>query len=183
MRLLVEILNKLKQTLPQTVVLQLYYVLAHPLLLYGVIIFIWGATYPTYLQKLNSVQNRAIRAVVGARFWDSVNPYYSQLKILQIDEMFKFEVAKFVYGTLNNRTPNTFRKYFCKTNDRSSRATRQSSVCNRLNIPCYRTNKLQRCINHQGIKIWNCIPTNITAFSHKKFKPCNKNFLLSSCKY
>ena len=34
----VEILNKLKQILPQTVMLQLYYALVHPLLLYGIII-------------------------------------------------------------------------------------------------------------------------------------------------
>ena len=34
------------------------------------------------------------------------------LKILQIDDLFKFKVAKFVYGSLNNKTPSTFRKYF-----------------------------------------------------------------------
>ena len=45
----VGILNKFKQTLPQTVMSQLYYALVHPLLLHGIII--WGATYPTYLQK------------------------------------------------------------------------------------------------------------------------------------
>ena len=59
----VEILNKLKQTLPQTVMLQLYYALVHPLLLYGMMI--WGVTYSTFLQKSKSLQNRAIRAVVG----------------------------------------------------------------------------------------------------------------------
>ena len=91
-----------------------------------------GAMYPTYLQKLKSLQNQAIRAVVGAHFRDSVNPYSFQLKILQIDDLFKFEVAKFAYGSLNNKTPNSFRNYFCKTNDRSSRATRQLSDCNNL---------------------------------------------------
>ena len=62
----VGILIKLRQTLPQTVMLQLDYALAHPLLLYGIII--WGATYPTYLQKLKSLQNLEIRAIVGAHF-------------------------------------------------------------------------------------------------------------------
>ena len=177
----VEMLNKLKQTLPQTVMLQLCYALVHPLLLYGIIIR--GATYPTYLQKLKSLQNRAIRAIVGAHFRDSVNPYYTQLKILQIDDLIKFEIAKLVYGSLHNKTPNSFHKYFCKINDRSGRATRQSSDCNNLNIPRYRTNKLQRCIKYQRVRIWNCIPKNIRAFSHKKFKYCYKNFLLFSYKY
>ena len=49
---LVGILNKLKQTRPQTVMLQLSYPVVHPLLLYGIII--WRATNPTYLQKLKS---------------------------------------------------------------------------------------------------------------------------------
>ena len=40
---------------------------------------------------------------MGAHFRDSVNPYYSQLKILQIDDLFKFEVAEFVYGSLHNK--------------------------------------------------------------------------------
>ena len=47
-----------------------------------------------------------IRAVVGAHFRHSVNLYYSQLKILQIDDL--FQVTKFVYGSLNNQTHNHF---------------------------------------------------------------------------
>ena len=82
-------------------------------------------------------------------------PALLPMKILQTDDLFKFEVAKFVYGSLNNKTTNSFRKYFCKTNDRSSRVTRQSSDCNNLNIPRYRTNKLERCIKYQGVRIWN----------------------------
>ena len=120
--------------------LQLYYALVYPLLLYGVIIL--EATYPTYLQKLKSLQNRAIRAIVGAHFRDSVDPYYFQLKILQIDDLFKFEVAKFVNSSSHSKTPNSFHNYFCKINDRSGRTTRQSSNCNNLNIPRYRRGAL-----------------------------------------
>ena len=70
----VGIMNKIKQTFPQSVMLLLCIALLHPLLnlLYGIII----ATYHTYIQKLTSLQNRAIRAVVDAHLRDSVNPYY-----------------------------------------------------------------------------------------------------------
>ena len=121
--------------------LQVYYALVHPVLLHGIIM--WGTTYSTYLQKLKSLLNRAIRTVVGAHFRDSVNTYYCQLKMLQIDDLFEFEVAKFLYDSLNNNT----------TNDRSSRAMRQSTDCSNLNIPCYRTNNLERCIWYQAVKI------------------------------
>ena len=51
----VGILNKLKQTLPQVVMLQLYYAFVHPLLLYGIIT--WEAIYCTFLQISKSLQN------------------------------------------------------------------------------------------------------------------------------
>ena len=80
----VEILHKLKQIFPQTVMLQLYYALVHMLPLCGIIIR--GSCILLMYKKLKSLQNRAIRAVVDACFQDLVNPYYSKLKFLQIDD-------------------------------------------------------------------------------------------------
>ena len=112
------------------------YALAHLLLVYGIII--WGATHSIYLQKLKSQQNRAFTAVVGAHFRDSMNPHCRQTKILQMDDLFKFELAKFAHGFLNHKTLKSFRKHCCKTNDSSNRATKQSTDCNNLNIPSKR---------------------------------------------
>ena len=52
----VGILAKLKHFLPQTIFLQLLHTLVHSLLLYGIIK--WGNTFPTYMRKLNALQNR-----------------------------------------------------------------------------------------------------------------------------
>ena len=78
-----------------------------------------GATYPTYSQKLKFLQNRGIRAFVSAYFRDSVSSYYSQLKILQIDDLFKFEVAKFVYGSSATKRQIHFANTFVFTNSES----------------------------------------------------------------
>ena len=51
----VGILSKLKHFFPQNIMLQLYYALVHPFLSYGIII--WGATFPTYIKRLKSLQN------------------------------------------------------------------------------------------------------------------------------
>ena len=49
---------------------------------------------------------------------------------------------------LNNNTKALFAiTYLCKTNDRSSRATRESVECKTLNISRCHTNELQKCIN------------------------------------
>ena len=55
--------------------LELYYALVHPFLPYGIII--WGATYPTNIKRLKSLQNRAIRAVAKCHYRDEVNPHYN----------------------------------------------------------------------------------------------------------
>ena len=148
-------LSKLKHFFPKNIMLQLYYALVHPFLSYGIII--WGAIYPTYIKRLKSLQNQATRAVASFHYRDEVNSYYNQFKILQIDDPLKYEIAKFVHCNITNKTPKSFRNYFCKTVEHSSRVTRQSSDNSNLYIPRYRTNKLQRCIKYQGVKVWNSI--------------------------
>ena len=122
----VEILFKLKHFFPQNIMLQPYYALVHPFLSYGIII--WGATYPTYIKRLKSLQNRAIRAVARCHYRDEVKLFYNQLKILQIDDLLKYEIAKFVHCNITNKTPNSFRNYFCKITEHSSRVSRQSRI-------------------------------------------------------
>ena len=157
--------------------LQLYYALGHPFLFYGIII--WRATDLTYMKRLKSLQNRAIRAVARCHYRDQVKLFCNQFRILQIDDLLKYEIAKFVYSTITNKTPNSFRNYFCKTAEYSSRVTRQSKGYSNLYIPRYQTNELQRCIKYQGVKIWNSIPQKVRVLSYNRFKIQNKNFLLN----
>ena len=62
----VGILSKLQHFFPQNIMLQLFNALVHPFLSYDIII--WGATYPTYIKRLKSLQNRAIRAVARCHY-------------------------------------------------------------------------------------------------------------------
>ena len=54
----VGILSKLRFLLPSSTLLQLYYALVHPHLLYGLLL--WGCTFRSYLFKLQSFQNKAV---------------------------------------------------------------------------------------------------------------------------
>ena len=101
----VGILSKLKHFFPQNIMLQLYYAFVRQFSSYS--ITIWGATYPTYMKRLKSLHNRAITAIVTCHYQDDVNPYYIQFKILQIDDLLKYEIAKFVHGYITNKTPNS----------------------------------------------------------------------------
>ena len=168
------ILYKLKNTFPQIILKQLYFALIHPLLLYGIIT--WGSTFSTHLHRLQILQNKAVGAVVGAHYHDSAKPILANLQILQIDDLFKFEIAIFVFKWNRNSVLISFSNFFKKTSDVSKRITRQSSKSSNLYIPRYRSNRLQRSIKYQGVKVWNSIPESIKKLSKNLFKKQLKEY-------
>ena len=161
----IRILYKLKNTFPQIILKQLYFALIHPLWLYGTIT--WGSTFSTHLHRLQILRNKAVRAVVSAHYHDSAK---SILANLQIDDWFKFEIAIFVFKLNRNSVPISFSNFFKKTSDVSKRITRQSSKSSNLYIPRYRSNRLQRSIKYQGVKVWNSKSENIKKLSENLFK-------------
>jgi len=70
----VGILCKWKPVLPQKPLLKLYYSLIHHHLLYSLVA--WGLTFPSYLTKLSSLQNNAIKLIDGRTYRDDATPYY-----------------------------------------------------------------------------------------------------------
>ena len=74
------ILFKLKPVLPQNALLKLYYAMVHPYLIYGLVA--WGSTFPSYIEKLNILQNKAVKLIGGGNYLDRATPYYSKLNIL-----------------------------------------------------------------------------------------------------
>ena len=71
----VGILFKLQFLFPSLTLLQLYYALAHPHLLYGLLL--WGCTLPSYLlSKLQSLQNKAVRIIFDFKFKAPLTPQF-----------------------------------------------------------------------------------------------------------
>ena len=173
----VGILTKLKSFIPQQTLLQLYHSLFHSHLTYG--ITIWGSTHTTYLQTFQNLQNRALKVVCNVPFLSSTKPLYKNLNILTIHDTFKHEVAKFVYNCNKALKPTLFLNYFKKKHQVSIRHTRQSEDKDNLYIPKYCSNRPQRCIKYQGVRIWNNIPSEIKRCSFNSFKSRFKQYLLS----
>ena len=174
----VGILSKLKFFLPQTALLKLYYSLVHSHLTYG--LTVWGTTYPTYLLKLNRIQNKAIRTVAGitGKAWcESVSPLYSKLGILPLEQLAKYVISKFVYNHRKKSLPPVFDNYFTPANVTHSFSTRFSSN-EQLKIPFFKTKRTQRSIKFIGAKIWNVIPPDMRKYSSSKFQKEYKNYLL-----
>ena len=102
----VRILCKFKFVLSKEALLKLYHALVHPHLLYGVVAS--RSTFSTYLNKLISLQNKAIKVVGGGKYRENATSYYFKLNVLKLPDLYKFETAKMVYNFMHNNLPSSY---------------------------------------------------------------------------
>jgi len=131
----VGILCKVRHYMPQKTLEMLYYALIHLHLLYG--LSIWGSTYPSYLKKLNILQNKAIKLISRGFPWDLATPYYSYLKILKLENLFKIEVGKLVHFHFQRKLSLILSNLFQPQCNISKKNTRSSKKPNLL-LACLR---------------------------------------------
>ena len=75
---------------------QLYFALVHSSLLCGIIV--WGSVFPSYLLKLQILQNKAIRIITGTHFRETINLIYAKRNILKVNNLYNLKIAKFVFN-------------------------------------------------------------------------------------
>ena len=88
-----------------------------------------GSTFPTYMSKLESLQNKAVKIIGGGTTRESPTPFYGQLKNLKLTDLYKFEIAKLVHDFLHDKLPSSsvMSHLFQKSLQISHRFTRSSS--------------------------------------------------------
>ena len=133
------------------------------------------------MNRLASLQNKAIKLVAGGKYRDHVAPFYSQLNVLKLSDLVKHETAKIVHRHLHSHLPSLQSPLFKKSSQTSPRITKAvNSSCNQtLHIPRYSTNQLQKSIMYTGVKIWNNIPLPIKSLPKKRFNLQYKTLLIS----
>ena len=70
----------------------LYYSLVHAHLMY--VITVWASTYPSYLTKLQKLQNKAIKLIKKSSLQDKTTTLFRKLQILKVHDLFTYENAK-----------------------------------------------------------------------------------------
>ena len=126
----------------------------------------------------------------------SSDPLFKKLDILKINDIYKFNVAKFIYLNLLQETPNIFSNWFKPTRTLHNYATTSSSIVLRENLfdpgTVYQTNNLQvkgynltkyggKQLKVFGVKLWNSLPNYLReARSVKIFQNQLKKHFLQS---
>ena len=136
----VGILSKLRFLFPSSTLL-LYYALVHPHLVYR--LPIWGCTFETYLSKLQTLQNKAIRIITNSDLRTPITPKYRNLKILKITELYTFKIAKLMHQHSKNFLPLSFSTFFTSLSNIHEKQTKSKTKSN-FSLPKFSTRRCQR---------------------------------------
>ena len=105
------ILNKIKCYIPQSVLRNVYFGLAHPYLYYGVTSWRNAALICTH--KIQVQLNYIVKIFTRTSFFKSrFSQLYIQLNPMKLKGIYELEVLKFVYKFTKNYLPKCFGNYF-----------------------------------------------------------------------
>lgn len=161
------ILSKIRYYVDINVLIQLYYALIYPFLIYGIIA--WGNTYQTTLQPLYILQKKSLRLITFSRFDDHSSPLFKKLKILKLQDIVKLYTLTFMFKFHNQLLPSIFTSFFIPNNVIHNYETRLATNKSYY-IQRARTNYGIFNIRFQGPKLWNSIEENLKTASLKQFK-------------
>ena len=172
----VGILRKMKQTVPRSVLKQLFFSFIYSRVTYGITCY--GSAYQNQIQRIKNLIRRALKLVVNR---ETLTP-----EICKNERLFDFDMAyEYFCGVNMYRIIQLNNHEFLAAkllSYQNSHSHETRSVQNQnLNLPLFRKSKCQRSFLYNGIKIWNTLPLNIRTVQEdlNSFKKLLKNHLLS----
>ncbi len=196
------ILAKLRGSMDRALLINIYYCLVFSYLSYGV--EAWGSACDSHLSCIRVLQNKAVRILTGNQYYQifgekpgplpSADPLYKELKFLDFKDIYKFNIAKFVYLTLCKISPGIFFNWFTYTHQVHSYATKSNVTISQdhyfdvgtehktYTLYTKKANLVnygEKMIHISGPLIWNDLPLNIQdAASISIFKNKVKEFFI-----
>ena len=157
------IFYKIRYLVPYNVLLNLYYSLIYPYLIYCLLI--WGGTFKTHLYDILLLQKKLVRIITKSNYFAHTDPLFHSTGILKITELYEFHLA--VYG-FKNRNEFKYPSHSYETRLRNSAVPSFS----RLSVS-------QRSIFHAVPKVFNSLPLDVqNCSSLQVFKNRCKKILL-----
>ena len=113
----------------------IYFSVVNSHLYYG--IQAWGSADPSVRNKLEILQNKAVRILSGVQYFQvygqepgplpSSEPLYKKLEILKIQDIYELSISNFVFSTLTFDSPAIFHDWFRYGYEVHDHTTRSSS--------------------------------------------------------
>ena len=169
------ILSKLRHYVPQSILIQIYYSIVFPFLIYGVLI--WGNTYKSNIYPLVILQKKAIRIITFSHFQSHTSPLFKKFNLLKLPDIVYLYTAVFMHQFHKGNLPEKFNNYFTLVSNQHSYNTRLASKATFI-LPLVRTNYGLFNIRFCGPKVWNSIEESLKSLSKFSFKKKLKQQLI-----
>ena len=158
-------LHRVNKLLPTKVKLQLYDSLVASHLNYADVV--WSGCSKANKQKLQHVQNFALKSILGMRKFDSATEALQTLNYLNLEEKRKVHEAVFTHKALNEKMPRNITEEYKKL---QSYANNRSAKNGSLKIPKHKTDKYENSVLYRTVKTWNKTEVAIRTDSTETFK-------------
>ena len=108
------------------------------------------------------------RVIDGLQFKQRIKPLYEDYEFLNINQIYFYEVAKFMYCCVHRPQRAIFDDCYKFVTNVSGHRLRSMND-DKLYLPLFKKKSGQNSIKYKGVKIWNLLPKNIRTFSFVKF--------------
>jgi len=154
-----------------------YFSLIHPHLQYAILT--WGRVPAAYLTHLKVLHNRSIRCIckISRTAHVPMLDLYHSCKIFQINQIYEYELGKFMYKIVHNCFPSFISNCYSHINGRHNYPTRIATN-NNLITTSSKKSLTRRSIQYTGPRLWNNIPNDIRNKSFLAFCPTYEKYLL-----
>ena len=148
-----------------------YYSLIYSQIIYA--IEVWGSAVKSEMTKILILQKRVMRLVTFNDVFPSIpgplrptDPIFVTLCCMKVEDIYKHQVAKFVFKCLHTITPVQFHNWYKLNNQihehytRSNYNVNDGIIINNLFVPTARTtNYGLKQLKVSGTRIWNELPS------------------------
>jgi hypothetical protein len=153
------IISKLRHFVDKATLKKNYHALVKTHLQYAILC--WGSANKTTLQPLRVIQNRVMMHLDRAPRFTRLDNIYLNHRILKLDDLYKFELGKFMHQFYNGKLPISFAGYFQDVASSHHHYTRSATNLN------YKVNKCKKragqcSVRHFGVKFRCKIVEQIT---------------------
>jgi len=156
--MIAKIRHYLRQSPPQ--LFSIYHSIFSSHMMYGC--QTWGLTDNKFTNKIQTLQNRALRLITFADSptspYQHMAPIYKDLKLLKLRDLVTLKNLLFVHDYFNNNLPESFAGYFTRTGDLHPHNTRNAAEGHLYVPPTDSVRYGRKSFKLQAILSWNnCI--------------------------
>ena len=139
------IFHKIHRDVPEYTLVNLYYSLVYPQLIYGVLL--WGDSADININPLIMLQKKIIRLITCSSYLAHTMPLFRKTKILNIRDIYKYVLGVYVFS---RRALIEYPMHDYNTRNRN------------IAIPSFqRLVVCERSLSFDGPKLWNSLPEDI----------------------